>query len=519
MQLRTIRRWSLTRRLSYDADLPQYLAEALWRGDADRFLYSSTPLQVKDRCTVARHDSANGALLVKRHTWGGPWRTIRSAWREASAHRCARIASYLAEHGIPTPRPRASLEQCVGPFGYRSYFITDYIEGTDLYRYIRYAAPSDADLRHLARQVVGIWQRLVEMGISHNDTKPENFIVDEELGVWLIDFEKVRFGGKPQRQRQRQIDDVKNFLHIRGWHRRMDARQIFIDEFLRTSFGEWLRGTGADDALATDSDLSVLILCDVDANTTSARPVIDSVRDIADEIVLIGPSAGGRLDVIDRIEPCGPTKEASDWMLVLHHDEAVTPFLAKELRQRIAEQQVADAFRLPIDHQFFGRSIANRARADAEPIRLFRPHRCSYSLARGTVTISADPLRTEELSGRIEKCVASSVAEFVEHLNEQTTVAARCRLEDGQRPALVRALIHSFADFLRSYFWHGRARAGWAGFQLCCLEAVFTWLEEAKLYQMSRQFGNERPDRVTLNDGEAPVSEQPSSLVPRAKAA
>ncbi len=258
---RLIRRRSLTRRLTHDENLPAELANALWRGDAERLLYESTPLQVKDRCIVARHEGPDGPLLVKRHTWGGLWRTFRLSWREPPARYCARVARRLAEEGIRTPRPRAVLEERLGPFGYRSYLITDYVAGMDLYRFIRYEAPTDAQLRHLARQVARIWQRLVELGISHHDMKPENFIVDDELGVWLIDFERLRLGGDAERQRQRQLADVRDFLHSRGWHHRPAARQVFIEEFLRTSFGEWLREAAVEAASDVDADLPVLVPC------------------------------------------------------------------------------------------------------------------------------------------------------------------------------------------------------------------------------------------------------------------
>lgn len=491
-ELRTKRRWSLTRRLSYDDDLPASLVEALWRGEAERLLYSSTPLQVKDRCTVARHDGAGGPLLVKRHTWGGLWRTVRLSWRQAAARHCARIAWHLAEQGIATPRPRAFLEECIGPLGYRSYLITDYVEGTDLYRYIRYGAATAAELRHVARQVAGIWQRLVELGISHNDTKPENFIVDAQLGVWLIDFEKVRLRGKPEPQRQRQLNDVKNFLHLRGWHDRAAARQIFLEEFSRTPSGREL-GQAAeafvDHSREIDAGLTVLILCGEDADASRARRAIDSVTDIADEIVLLAPSRTGRLEVVRRIEPCGRLNAAPDWMLVLDEDEAVTPFLAKELQQRIMDRQSADALRAPIDPQYFGRTMPRAGEADARPIRLFRRDRCSYSLAGGGLAISVDPERTDELSGSIEKCICPSVSDFIARLNERTTTAATRRFDEGQRPRLMRAMWRSARRFLQMYVGRGGLRGGWAGLHLCLLDAASLWVEEAKLFHIARAFG------------------------------
>src|SRR5205814_3637865 len=222
--LRAMRRWSLTRHAWCDANLPNELAHAILRGDPDRVLFSSQPLQVKDRCVVARYDRAAEPLLLKRHAWGNAWRTLRMAFRESAAKRCARLGLYLHDKGIRTPRPRAYADFRIGPWIYRSYLVSDYVEGESLYRYIRFGSQSTDELRHVGGQVAKIWQMLVDLGSSHNDMKPENFIVDGNRDVWLIDLEKVRLRGEERRQRGRQVFDVNNFLHIRGWHHRSEAR-------------------------------------------------------------------------------------------------------------------------------------------------------------------------------------------------------------------------------------------------------------------------------------------------------
>ena len=113
----------------------------------------SIPLQVKDRCVVARCECDSGSLLVKRHTWGGISRTLRMVFREPAALSCARLGLYLHNHGIPTPRPRATVNFRIGPWTYRSYLVSDYVEGTSLYRYIRFGSQTGDELRHVAAQV------------------------------------------------------------------------------------------------------------------------------------------------------------------------------------------------------------------------------------------------------------------------------------------------------------------------------------------------------------------------------
>src|SRR4029079_16205749 len=370
-------RRSLRRRAWCDADLPTELAEAMLRGDPDRVLFSSNPLQVKDRCVVVRHDLGSGSLLVKRHSWGSTWRTFRMVFREPAAQRCARLGEYLHRRGIPTPRPRAYVDCRLGPWTYRSYLVSDYVEGESLYRHIRFGTQSADELRYAAGQVAKIWETLVELGVSHNDLKPENFIVDRNFNVWLIDLEKVRIGGKARRQQQRQTFDVQNFLHVRGWHRRLEARAIFAEAFLQTAHRDWLEAAGigriaecsSDRDAVADPELSVLVLCENGVEMLHARQAIDSVRDIADEVVLVETRDVDNLDILKRIDffaiPTAPQlqwkrpnlKSATlplarfPWVLVLQQNEFVTPFLAKELQQRIADERATDLVRIPVEKQ------------------------------------------------------------------------------------------------------------------------------------------------------------------------
>jgi (heptosyl)LPS beta-1,4-glucosyltransferase len=497
LTLRATRR-SLTCRLWCDDRLPAEVVEAIWRGEVERLLYSSAPLQVKDRCIAVRYEHSSGPLLIKMHLWGDAWRTFRAVGREASARRCARLGLELHRRGIPTPAPRVCVERRIGPWNTRSFLVTDYIEGDSLYRYIRFGTRSSDDLRRVARQVAVIWQTMVESGISHNDMKPENFIVDERSDVWLIDLEKARLNDDASRHSNRCIADVKNFLHIRGWHSRREAREIFFDEFLKTPYGSWLETVSIVDE--PDPKLSVMVPVEDEPRVSSISRAIDSVRDIADEVLLVATSASGSIEAVDRIVLCG--NEAgkprtampasglgtSDWMLALQQNEIVTPFLAKELQQHIAEAQAPDAIRIRIEPQLFGRTVLSPAGQDREPVRLFRPDRCTLSLVNGQPAVVADPLRTRKLTGAIQQCVCASVAEFVEQLNDATTQNASRRRQRGERPAFLRALMKAIGCWLRRSIARDGIRSGSAGLQRAFLQSAFVFIEEAKLRQLSGEF-------------------------------
>lgn len=542
---RALRRWSLLRRAWCDADLPNELIEICLEGNPDRLLFSSIPLQVKDKCLVARYERDADSLLVKRHIWGSLSRTLRMAFRVPAARSCAEYGIMLNERGVPTPKPRASILYRFGPWTHRSYLITDYVEGTSLYRYIRFGSQAEDELQHIAAQVANIWQRLVELDVSHNDFKPENFIVDENRKVWLIDLEKVRVGGDAQRQISRQTFDVVNFLHIRNWRHRAEARAFFAEAFMQTSFRdskqaasvERIASQAAPLEAESDVGLSVLIRCDGGIEMALAAQAIDSVHDIADEVLLVEAAADGSLKVVDRISICEPpttlsitrarktgkgsaTQLASNpWILAIHQNESVTPFLAKELQQRIADTKSIAAYRMPLKQQYFGKTMAHRT--SDNPLRLFLADQCDVVTDDSGLHVTVPEDRTATLEGSILSCECATVADFVDRLNERTTHAALNRLQAAEPPHLVETACRTFAKLVGSLLRPRVWRDGWAGLQMAAIESGFGWVEEAKLYQLTGEFRRQATtqEATALTGPSSTVQLHESPTISRSKAA
>jgi hypothetical protein len=438
-----LRARSLGRRVDCDRQLPPDLVETLLRGDPDQLLAESEPLQVKDRCAAARLDHPAGPLLIKRHDWGDWRRTARMLLRVPTSRVSAALGVELAKLGIATPRPRASVECGIGPFGYRSYLLTDFVEGTTLHRFIRGGSASPDVLADLAQQVATNWQRLIDLRISHNDLKPENFIVDPASKIWIIDFERPRRHRDTAGLRERHLADLARFLHVRSWRTDPSAAAIFRAELLKTSLGDWLSESrlttrpGLRDNYSAQQlacGLSVVVMTRDSNGPGSAAAAdrkidaaINSVRDIADEVLIVSPSSPGAWHVIRRIDdpgrnsaPIGAARSADHhpsitgrpkhpWVLVLHSGDCVTPELARQLPEQIVERTDCDAFRIPIENRAGGRRVGLAATPAAAPVRLFNQQRCSFTLRRREVAISADPAR---------------VGQFVDKLHHETPVAA-----------------------------------------------------------------------------------------------
>src|SRR5262249_35885258 len=75
-----------------------------------------------------------------------------------------------------------------GQSGEQSYFIMEYVEGTNLRQRLRAARLTPAEVLHIALQVCDALQYAHEEGIVHRDIKPENILLDKRGRVKIADF-------------------------------------------------------------------------------------------------------------------------------------------------------------------------------------------------------------------------------------------------------------------------------------------------------------------------------------------
>ncbi len=361
----TLVRRSLSRTLRRDPQLPADLVEALWRDPLD-LLAQGQVLQHKPRCVVVRLDHPSGVFLLKRHNWGGPIRTLKKSLRRAPALQCWLDGRLLAEAGLPTPQPRACLERRYGPIGASSFLLTDFIAGETLYRALRYRRLHTRDVESLATQVSAIWQQLDDLHVTHNDLKTENFQIDANGRVWLIDLEKMLRHHRRENIDDRQAIDLKRFFHPRNWR----ACPAQAEAFRRHLLGSRAASSLASKLQALQHPLVVprpkenlpeelvTVLIPFRSDADSLESCLHSVVDFADEILIVAPeSNSATLALLRQQINADPrmtearckffhdpttndvallnravTLAAHPWVFTLFADERVSPDLAKEIQ-------------------------------------------------------------------------------------------------------------------------------------------------------------------------------------------
>jgi len=158
--------------------------------DPDSVIDSSRLLKDGNSSTVALAEVNGKLLVIKRYNIKSFWHALKRCPRNTRAWTSWRNAHRLELLGIPTPKPIAFLERRWGPFRSTSYYISEYIDGTDFYRLITSDKSKEINIEALSISFGEMLKLLADANMSHGDFKATNFIVAGKK-LYIIDIEGV----------------------------------------------------------------------------------------------------------------------------------------------------------------------------------------------------------------------------------------------------------------------------------------------------------------------------------------
>jgi len=156
--------------------------------DPDSVIDSSRLLKDGNSATVALAEVNGKLLVIKRYNIKSFGHALKRYPRDTRAWSSWRNVHRLELLGIPTPKPIAFLEKRWGPFRSTSYYISEYIDGTDLYRLITSEKSKEINIEFLSIRFGKMLKALADANMSHGDFKATNFIVAGEK-LYIIDIE------------------------------------------------------------------------------------------------------------------------------------------------------------------------------------------------------------------------------------------------------------------------------------------------------------------------------------------
>jgi glycosyltransferase involved in cell wall biosynthesis len=171
-----------------------------------------------------------------------------------------------------------------------------------------------------------------------------------------------------------------------------------------------------------------------------------------------------------------------DWILSLDADERITPALAQEIRETLANP-AHKAYRMPRVTWHLGRWIRTTDWYPDDQLRLYdrRSAKWTGQYVHEAVTVDGTIGR---LNGEIEHFAYRDISEHLETIDRYTTYAAKQMKESGRHAGLLQIAGHPPLAFLRNYIARGGIRDGIPGLIISSLNAYYVFLKFAKLREL-----------------------------------
>jgi len=195
--------------------------------DPDVLIDRNRLLKNGNTATVALVEVDGQHYVVKRYNIKNVWHAFRRCLRPSRAWNSWRNAHRLAILGISTPKPIALLEKRWGPFRSEAYFITEYVDGINVYHLFHSDEVKEIQYQELVKQFGELLQQFANAFISHGDFKATNFIFSGgELIVTDLDgMHEHRFKCRFRKAFSR---DLKRFMQ--NWTYLSEVDNIFREQ-------------------------------------------------------------------------------------------------------------------------------------------------------------------------------------------------------------------------------------------------------------------------------------------------
>ena len=168
----------------------------------DRFIQAGSLLKDGRTCSVAKIETVGAPVVVKRYNLKNTAHALGRLWRPSRAWHSWHEGHRLAFFNIPTPAPLALVEERWGPLRRRAFLVTEYCPGISLLALLSADCPPADDV---ARALIGLFQQLYSLHISHGDLKANNLLWHDNQ-IYLIDLDAM-------------IQHRSAASHARAWRR------------------------------------------------------------------------------------------------------------------------------------------------------------------------------------------------------------------------------------------------------------------------------------------------------------
>ena len=219
--------------------------------------------------------------------------------------------------------------------------------------------------------------------------------------------------------------------------------------------------------------------------------VVDSFS--TDKTVELAEAAGAK--VIQRKWPGYRAQKAfalesvsNEWVLNLDADERVSPELKGEVESILEARAVCDDSSQPIGYEvnrlvhYLGRWWNKGGWYPEYRLRFFKKSQVTW----GGVDPHEKPIphgATSKLSGDLYHYTYKDMNDQVNRLNSFSSIMSKEHFDIGKRASIFNLIFNPIARFSKFYLFKGGFKEGKAGFIVAVIEAYYTFLKYAKLWE------------------------------------
>lgn len=172
-----------------------------------------------------------------------------------------------------------------------------------------------------------------------------------------------------------------------------------------------------------------------------------------------------------------------EWVLSMDGDEVLQEGAIAHIRALIANTP-CNGFTIPRHEVFMGQAMT-RSRPD-QMMRLYRKNKAEWDLVR----LVHEHVQVQGATGRIAPHMIhygnDTIEKALGKINRYSSLKAQQNHQAGKRGSIPKMLTAPIAYFLRDLVIRGYWKEGLAGFIYASLQAVYSFLSEAKLLELSK---------------------------------
>jgi glycosyltransferase involved in cell wall biosynthesis len=258
--------------------------------------------------------------------------------------------------------------------------------------------------------------------------------------------------------------------------------------------------------------LSVIIPCRNERR--NIRPCVESVRPVAGEILVADSgSTDGTLEIVQSLGGCriiereyvhsGDFKNWAilharhPWVLIVDADERLTASMVAEINHLFATGPQADGYWVHRENYFMGHRVRYSGWQTDRVLRLFRRDQGRYVGDTDHAEVAIASHKVGRLKARLTHYTYWNYRQLLNKMQRYTEYQAQQWDQQGRRASMFKLLLTGPSRFALSYLLRGGFLDGIVGFQICVLTGYYSFLKQARLWQL--QHGKLQPDPETAS--------------------